>query len=218
MQVVEEEFEVKQMRDMAAARKRWESLLRDGKVKILTPREAGYAIQLSNKALLDVRPSTERKKFLFSTVVPKAWVKGSTWIPIFNVDDRFDAGTLSKKITEYMMGNVTSKCLSSCRSLAACEILYNAGYENLFWVQGGLESSEEEDLEREGPQPFKLAGIGGLSEFLGWTDQQRAAAAKEGWGYRLIFSARLIGLFFVADALFLGAQQVGHYLQDLRSH
>ncbi|KAL3835265.1 hypothetical protein ACJIZ3_010001 [Penstemon smallii] len=236
MQVVEEEFEVKQMRDMAAARKRWESLLRDGKVKILTPREAGYAIQLSNKALLDVRPSTERKK---------AWVKGSTWIPIFNVDDRFDAGTLSKKITEYMMGgwwsgvptlsydnqflsNVQDKfpkdadlivaCQKGLRSLAACEILYNAGYENLFWVQGGLEASEEEDLEREGPQPFKLAGIGGLSEFLGWTDQQRAAAAKEGWGYRLIFSARLIGLFFVADALFLGAQQVGHYLQDLRSH
>jgi len=25
-----------------------------------------------------------------------------------------------------------------------------------------------------------------------WTDQQRAAAAKEGWGYRLLFSARLV--------------------------
>lgn len=30
------------------------------------------------------------------------------------------------------------------RSLAACEILYNAGYRNLFWVQGGLEAAEEE--------------------------------------------------------------------------
>lgn len=30
------------------------------------------------------------------------------------------------------------------RSLAACELLYNAGYRNLFWVQGGLETSEEE--------------------------------------------------------------------------
>ena len=27
---------------------------------------------------------------------------------------------------------------------------------------------------------------------LSWTDQQRAAAAKEGWGYRLLFSARLV--------------------------
>lgn len=25
-----------------------------------------------------------------------------------------------------------------------------------------------------------------------WTDQQRAQAAKEGWGYRLIYSARLV--------------------------
>ena len=30
------------------------------------------------------------------------------------------------------------------RSIAACELLYNAGYRNLFWVQGGLEAAEEE--------------------------------------------------------------------------
>ncbi|KAH6815809.1 Rhodanese/Cell cycle control phosphatase superfamily protein [Perilla frutescens var. frutescens] len=236
MQVVEEDYEVKQVRDMAAARKRWEALVREGKVKVLTPKEAGYAIQLSNKTLLDVRPSIEREK---------AWVKGSTWIPIFDVDGSLDAGTLSRKITGFMMGGWWSgvptlafnkeflskveekypkdtdlivACQKGLRSLAACEILYNAGYENLFWVQQGLEAAEEEDLEREGPQSFKLAGIGGLSEFLGWTDQQRAAAAKEGWGYRLVFTARLLGLFLAADALFLGAQQVGHYLQDLRSH
>ncbi|KAL8458001.1 hypothetical protein ACS0TY_034937 [Phlomoides rotata] len=236
MQVVEEEYEVKQMKDMAAARKRWEALVRDGKVKVLTPKEAGYAIQLSNKTLLDVRPSNERKK---------AWVKGSTWVPIFDVDENLDAGTLSRKITGFMMGGwwsgiptlsydkqflskVAEKfskdtdlivtCQKGLRSLAACELLHNAGYENIFWVQGGLEAAEGEDLEREGPQPFKLAGIGGLSEFLGWTDPQRAQAAKEGWGYRLVFSARLVGLFLVADALFIGAQQAGHYLQDLRSH
>jgi len=85
------------------------------------------------------------------------------------------------------------------RSLAACEQLYNSGFENLFWVQGGLEAAEEEvvpcknkspidplicclldfleytesvilffqDFEREGSQPFKLAAIGGVSEFFG---------------------------------------------------
>lgn len=236
MQVVEEEYEVKQMRDMAAARKRWEALVREGKVKVLTPREAGYAIQLSNKTLLDVRPSMEREK---------AWVKGSTWIPIFDVDDSMDVGAISRKISGFMLGGwwsgiptltlnkeflpkVAEKfprdtdlilaCQKGFRSLAACELLYNAGYENLFWVQGGLEAAEEEELEREGPQPFKLAGIGGLSEFLGWTDQQRAAATKEGWGYRLVFTARLLGLVLAADALYLGAQQFGHYLEGLRSH
>lgn len=33
------------------------------------------------------------------------------------------------------------------RSLAACELLYNAGYENLFWVQGGLESAQDEVIQ-----------------------------------------------------------------------
>lgn len=236
MQVVEEEYELKQMKDMAAAKKRWDALIRDGKVKVLTPREAGYAIQLSNKTLLDVRPSIEREK---------AWVKGSEWIPLFEDDNTYDPGALYRKISNFMMGgwwsgvpalaynsqflsSVREKfpkdadlilaCQKGLRSIAACELLYNSGYKNLFWVQGGLEAAEEEDLVRQGPQPFKFAGIGGLSEFLGWTDQQRAAAAKEGWGYRLVFSARMVGMFLAADALFIGAQQVGRYLQDLRSH
>ncbi|GMY14984.1 rhodanese-like domain-containing protein 11, chloroplastic [Fagus crenata] len=235
MQADGEDYELKQMKDMAAARKRWEALLREEKVKVLTPREAGYAIQLSNKTLLDVRPSTEHEK---------AWVKGSTWIPVFDVDNKFDAGTLSRQITSFVMGGWWSgvptlsynnqflskveekyprdtdlivACQKGLRSLAACEVLYNAGYRNIFWVQGGLEAAEEEDLIREGPQPFKLAGIGGVSEFLGFTDQQRDAASKEGWGYRLVFSARLVGIFLAADALFIGAQQVGQYLRDIRS-
>ncbi|KAI6682786.1 hypothetical protein NL676_028699 [Syzygium grande] len=231
-----DDYDLRQMKDLAAARKRWDSLIREQKVKCLTPREAGYAIQLSDKTLVDVRPSVERNK---------AWVKGSTWIPIFDDNSGFDPGTLSRKTTNFVMGGWWSgaptlsynkqfvpsikekfpkdsdlivACQKGLRSLAACELLYNAGYRNLFWVQGGLEASEEEDLPREGPQPLKFAGIGGVSEFLGWTDQQRAAAAKEGWAYRLVFSARLVGLFLVADALFLGAQQLGHYLQELRTH
>lgn len=31
-------------------------------MKVLTPREAGYAMQLSGKTMLDVRPSSEREK------------------------------------------------------------------------------------------------------------------------------------------------------------
>ncbi|KAH9776475.1 Rhodanese-like domain-containing protein 11 [Citrus sinensis] len=235
MQAGGEEYELKQMRDMAAAKKRWDALIRDGKVKVLTPREAGYAVQLSSKTLLDVRPSTERKK---------AWIKGSIWIPIFDIDDTFDAGSLPQKVTNFVMGwwsgvptlsynkqflskveeklpkdtDLIVACQKGLRSLAACELLYNAGYRNLFWVQGGLEAAEEEDLVREGPQPLKFAGIGGLSEFLGWTGQQRAQAAREGWGYRLLYSARLVGVFLAADALIIGAQQVGRYIQDIRSH
>ncbi|KAK7302161.1 hypothetical protein RJT34_13042 [Clitoria ternatea] len=236
VQAESEDYDLKQMRDMAAARKRWEALIREGKVKVLTPREAGYAVQLSNKPLLDVRPSNERQK---------AWVRGSTWIPIFDVDNKVDFGTIPRKVTNFVMGGWWSgmptlsydsqflakveekfpkeselivACQKGLRSLAACELLYSAGYKNLFWVQGGFEAAEEEDLIVEGPAPLKFAGIGGVSEFLGWTDQQRVVAAKEGWGYRLVFSARLIGVFLVVDALFIGAQQIGRYLQDIRTH
>ncbi|XP_008793720.1 rhodanese-like domain-containing protein 11, chloroplastic isoform X1 [Phoenix dactylifera] len=231
-----EEEEARQAKEMVAARRRWEALIREQKIKVLTPREAGYAIQLSNKTLLDVRPSTEHNK---------AWVKGSTWIPIFDVDSSVDMQTLAKKITNFVMGgwwsgspmlafdkgfigkveekfpkdsDIIVACQKGLRSLAACEQLYNAGFRNLFWVQGGLEAAEDEDFQWEGPQPFKLAGIGGVSEFLGWTDQQRAIAAKEGWAYRLVFTGRLVGLILIADALLLGAQKLGPLLQELRSH
>ncbi|PPD96231.1 hypothetical protein GOBAR_DD06727 [Gossypium barbadense] len=247
MQAGEEDFELKQMRDMAAAKKRWDAMIREGKVKMLTPREAGYAIQLSNKPLLDVRPSSEREK---------AWVKGSTWVPIFEVDNKFDVGTLSRKATNFVMGGwwsgvptlsydsqflskVEEKFPKDAELIVTCQKGLRAGVislrhvltsprlvsycvmlatKNLFWVQGGLEAAEEEDLAREGTQPLRFAGIGGLSEFLGWTDQQRAQAAREGGGYRLLYSIRLVGVFVVADALFIGAQQVGRYLQDIRSH
>uniref|UniRef100_A0A803KQB7 Rhodanese domain-containing protein n=1 Tax=Chenopodium quinoa TaxID=63459 RepID=A0A803KQB7_CHEQI len=167
MQVVGEEYELRQMKDMAAARKRWGSF--------------------------------------------GGWWSG---VPTLSYNSQFLSKVEEKfpKDTDLIVA-----CQKGLRSLAACELLCNAGYQNVFWIQGGLEAAEEEDLQREGSQPFKFAGIGGLSEFLGWTDQQRAAAAKEGWQYRLVFSARMVGLFLAADALYIAAQQVGRYLQEIRS-
>ncbi|KAH9298295.1 hypothetical protein KI387_029977, partial [Taxus chinensis] len=183
--------------------------VREGRVKTLTPKEAGYAIQLSDKVLLDVRPSTERRK---------AWVKDSIWIPVFDVDRKQDLEMIPKKISNFAMGgwwsgiplmvynekfirqvekkfnkdaNIVVACQMGIRSLAACEQLYNAGYRNLYWIQGGFNAAEEGDLERSGMQPLKFAGIGGMSEFLGWTDQQRYVAKKEGWGYQAMFFGRL---------------------------
>ncbi|AQK72309.1 Rhodanese-like domain-containing protein 11 chloroplastic [Zea mays] len=185
----EEDEELRQTKEQAAARRRWEAL---------------------------------------------AWVKGSTWIPIFDVDASVDLGGLSKKVSNFVMDEIGRNfvqqveekfskdtdimlvCQKGLRSLAACEQLYNAGFENLFWVQGGLEAAEEEDFEREGSQPFKLAAIGGISEFFGWTDQQRAQAAREGLGYRLVFTGRLVGALVLLDALFLGAQRIGPMLQEMQ--
>jgi hypothetical protein len=36
--------------------------IREQKIKTLTPREAGYTFKLTDKVLLDVRPSNERQK------------------------------------------------------------------------------------------------------------------------------------------------------------
>ncbi|XP_066337900.1 rhodanese-like domain-containing protein 11, chloroplastic isoform X1 [Miscanthus floridulus] len=91
----EEDEELRQTKEQAAARRRWETLIRELKIKTLTPREAGYTFKLTDKALVDVRPSNERQK---------AWVKGSTWIPIFDVDTSVDLGGLSKKISNFVMG------------------------------------------------------------------------------------------------------------------
>uniref|UniRef100_A0A161Y1V2 Rhodanese domain-containing protein n=1 Tax=Daucus carota subsp. sativus TaxID=79200 RepID=A0A161Y1V2_DAUCS len=167
-------------------------------------KEAGYAVQLSNTTLLDVRPATKYQK---------AWVKGSAWIPVLDVESTFNVGTLPKKVTNFMMGTVLLY-LDGVGYFYTCFVYVDLHFP---FNQGGLEAAEEEDLESEGPQPFKFAGIGGLPEFLGWTDQQRAAAAKEGWAYRLVFSARLVAIFIAADALFIGAQEAARYLQDIRS-
>ncbi|BBN02385.1 hypothetical protein MPTK1_2g14910 [Marchantia polymorpha subsp. ruderalis] len=223
-----------QMKEMAAAEKRWESQVKEGKVKSLSAKEAGYAVDLSGYTLLDVRPSSERNK---------AYVKNSVWIPIFDINKSLDPGTILSKVSNFAMGgwwsgsplmkynerfmpdvvakipksaNVIVSCQKGLRSLAACEQLYKAGYRNLFWLNGGFDAAQEGDLEREGPEPFKFAGLGGVSEFLGWTDVQREAVSKEGIGYRAMLFARLMSVVLAADLLFVGGQQLMSYLQEMR--
>ena len=41
---------------------------------------------------------------MISLSFSKAWVKGSTWIPVFDVESTFNVGTLPKKVTNFMMG------------------------------------------------------------------------------------------------------------------
>ncbi|KAL2642761.1 hypothetical protein R1flu_010348 [Riccia fluitans] len=223
-----------QIKEMAAAEKRWESQVKEGKVKSLSAKEAGYAVDLSGYTLLDVRPSSEHNK---------AYVKTSVWIPIFDVNKSMDPGTVLSKFSNFTMGgwwsgsplmkynerfmpdvvakipksaNVIVACQKGLRSLAACEQLYKAGYRNLFWLNGGFDAAQEGDLEREGSVPFKFAGLGGVSEFLGWTDVQREAVSKEGLGYRVMLFARLMSVVLAADLLFIGAQQLMRVLQEMR--
>lgn len=215
-----------QIKEMAAAERRWEQQVADGRVKSLSSKEAGYAVQLNDHMVLDVRPSYEREK---------SRVKDSIWVPAFDEDKSWAPPALLNKLSSFLLGgwwagnaptkrnerfmpdvvaqipksaNVIVTCQKGLRSLAACEQLYKAGYRNLFWLNGGYDTAEDRDFEREGSQPLKFAGIGGVSEFLGWTDVQRTQAAKEGISYRLMLFARLVAVVVGVDLLLVGSQQL----------
>ena len=68
-----------------------------------------------------------------------------------------------------------------CRSLAACEQLSRAGYGDIAWINGGFDAARKEDLPVVGAPDLRYGGIGGLSEFLGWTDAQRQNSQTEGF-------------------------------------
>jgi hypothetical protein len=65
-------------------------------------------------------------------------------------------------------------CQKGLRSLAAAEQLAKAGFGELAWINGGLDTASKGDLEIEGPMDdLRYGGIGGLSEIMGYTDVQR---------------------------------------------
>lgn len=233
LQVVASADLKEEMVEFANAERRWKTQILEGKVKSLSSKEAGYTYQLADYVLLDVRPSYQRNK---------AWVKGSLWIPAFDVDSSASPGIMSQKMTTFLMGgwwsgasvnkrnerfmadvvanipkcaNIIVCCQKGLRSLAACEHLYKAGYRNIFWLNGGFDTAKEEDFPREGPSPLQVAGIGGMSEFLGWTDIQRKLAATEGWQYRATFFGRLVFVLFAADLAVIGLQQLSGLFHDL---
>jgi len=65
--------------------------------------------------------------------------------------------------------------------LAACEQLSRAGYNDIAWINGGFDAARKEDLPVVGAPALQYGGIGGLSEFLGWTDAQRQNSKTEGF-------------------------------------
>lgn len=59
------------------------------------------------------------------------------------------------------------------RSLAAAEQLVRAGYEQVGWIAGGLDTAKASALPTPDNKDLRYAGIGGLSEALGWTEVQQ---------------------------------------------
>lgn len=144
--------------------------------------------------LLDVRPPSE---------VARAAVKGAVCAPLY-VPESFDSlPNLMKHASWFGMGGwwlggvhmkpnpdfmaavrsavpedakLVVACQKGLRSLAAAEQLARAGFGELAWINGGLDTAARGDLEVEGPDgvdDLRYAGIGGMSEVLGMTAVQK---------------------------------------------
>lgn len=174
--------------------------------------------------LLDVRPPSE---------IEKAAVIDAVEVPVFLPDDRLDIGSLLKQMSAFGMGGwwlggthmepnkeflndvqkripkdakVIVACQKGLRSLAACEQLSRAGYQSLAWVNGGFDTAKPGDISSKEDKDLRLAGIGGVSEMLGWTQLQQEG--KKGLGDRVENILKLAGVIVAADLLVLAYEQI----------
>ncbi|KAI8102060.1 hypothetical protein M9434_007119 [Picochlorum sp. BPE23] len=169
--------------------------------------------------VLDVRPPNEREK---------APLQNALEVPLFVPDESSDFGTLIKKSTAFGMGgwwlggthmipnqeflatvqaSVPDKesakilvvCQKGLRSLSACEQLARVGYQNIAWINGGLDTARPGNIPTKNGVDVRVGGIGGLSEVLGWTEVQQEAGTGFAGGYQNIlkFFAVILALDLV---------------------
>lgn len=198
----------------------WEEQIRDGRVKSVDTRGAGQLMK-EGWVLLDVRPPNE---------VAKVAIEGAVAVPLFLSETRNDPANLLKRASTWGTGGwwlggthmvanadfmkevkakvpVDAKVVVGCqrglRSLGACEQLSKAGYQTLAWVNGGFDTAFNGDLPTipEG-RDIRFAGIGGMSELLGWTEVQQQY--KEGFMGGSETVLKLIGIFLAIDLLLIG--------------
>lgn len=169
--------------------------------------------------VLDVRPAEE---------LNKAPLQNSLEIPLFIADESSSISTLIKKSTAFGMGGwwlggthmipnpeflaavqasipdkenakIIVVCQKGLRSLSACEQLARVGYQNLAWINGGLDTGTAGTIPTKNGVDVRVGGIGGLSEFLGWTEVQQENGSGFAGGYQNIlkFFAVILALDLV---------------------
>jgi len=180
-----------QAKQMKEAEDRWQANVRSGRVRSVSSVEAMEMINTGDWKLLDVRPDEE---------VEKGEVPGSICVPLFEVDDDMSPQGLLKQMSAFGMGGwwlggqhmkpnttfmptvlnkipkdqkVVVICQKGLRSLAACEQLSRAGYEEIAWLNGGCEAADEKVIPTIDGQDIRLAGVGGVSGWLGWNPVQQ---------------------------------------------
>lgn len=181
-------------------------------------------MQKSGSVVLDVRPFHE---------VEKAAIKGSINVELFSVDTAMDPASLMKQASAFGMGGwwqggkhmipngmflsqiqqqipqkdakVVVVCQKGLRSLAACEQLSRAGYTDLTWLSGGLDTVQPSDgVESVDGKDLRYGGLGGLSAVLGWTPVQQAAGFNSKFSVQNVIKG--LAAFLVVDTFVIGYQ------------
>lgn len=81
-------------------------------------------------------------------------------------------------------------CQKGLRSLAACEQLSRAGYQDLAWINGGMDNSQPGQIKTVDDKDIRFGGIGGVSEFVGWTAVQSEETGPLGPAKNVILLVR----------------------------
>lgn len=168
-----------------------------GRIGYVSPKEAS-SLMKDGWILLDVRPPEETNI---------ARIEGAVEIPLFLVDDEISVRNLFKQALAFGMGGwwvggahmrpnpdfinqveekinrteipgVIVVCQKGLRSLAACEQLARAGYSRIVWINGGLDTAKPGDIPTVDDADIRMAGVGGLSGMIGWTEVQQEQSNK----------------------------------------
>lgn len=203
---------------------RWEQQVREGSVANVSVPQAAKMVEQGGWVLLDVRPPTE---------TGKVGITGAVDVPLFCEDPSNSIGSLMKKAAtigtggwwlggSHMIPNteflaqvqarvpkdtgVIIGCQKGLRSLAAAEQLSRAGYSKVAWINGGFDTARPGDLATTNGRDIRYAGIGGLSEVLGWTEVQQEEKAGFMGGVAGVLG--LVALILLADLALFGYEQI----------
>jgi len=202
---------------------RWQQQVRDGSVGSVSVKQAAELVS-QGWVILDVRPPGEVDKVglvdavnvplfvedpsnSFSSFMKKTaavstggwWLGGTHMIP--NPDFLTKAQASIPKDKGVIIG-----CQKGLRSLAAAEQLSRAGYAKVAWINGGFDTARPGDLKTSNGRDIRYAGIGGLSEALGWTEVQQEEKSGFMGGVNGVLG--LVALVLLADLALFGYEQV----------